>query len=90
MCSRMVGGKIVEQGTPEYRNELIRIMRKKMEDPLTSPKHARDLKNTLKAIEKAKSNKTLRYIQVSQHLTTDGLLKPRIDVIEFGPSMSVE
>ena len=89
MCSRMVGDKIVEQGTPEYRNELIRIMQKKMEDPLTSPQHARDLLNTLKAIEKAKSNKTLRYIQVSQRLV-DGSLRPEINVIEFGPSMLVK
>ena len=87
--TRMVGDKIVEQGTPEYREALIQIMRDKAYDPLTSPQHARDLKNTLKAIEKAQKNKTLKYIQVSQRLTTDGSLRPRINVIEFGPSMLV-
>ena len=87
--TRKAGDQIVEQGTPEYRDALIQIMRDKIDHPSTSPKHRRDLKETLNAIEKAQKNKTLKYIQVSQRLTSDGSLRPRINVIEFGPSMLV-
>lgn len=84
---REVGeGKRGEQGTPEYRDSIISNMEKKLSRYKRNgqyPDEVKELEHTLKELDKAKQNGTLKYFQVNQKVTSSGELKDEIEIIEF-------
>jgi hypothetical protein len=90
-------GTKAEQGTPEYREDIIRNMEKKletyMEDPRYGPDpafttHIDELADTISELTQAREAGKLDYGQVTQKVDGKGDLKPEIETTWFDPNRS--
>lgn len=71
-------GIYAEQGTSDYRDDIIENMREyadKADDP--------ELMETVRILENALDEGTLSYLEVSQRVDKTGKLSPKVDVVSF-------
>lgn len=88
-------GLRAEQGTPQYRDDIIRNMDEKVARHKVSDAYKTDpafkarvdaLQRTVDDLRTARQKGTLKYVQVNQKVDPTGALKPQIEVTPFDPS----
>jgi protein-tyrosine-phosphatase len=91
-------GLRAEQGTPQYRDDIIDNMERQVRRHLRDPRYGTDpgftaqideLNETVEALTAARRAGRLHYAQVSQRVDSQGRLRPEIDVTPFDPNRSI-
>jgi hypothetical protein len=87
-----------EQGTPQYRDDIIDNMEQSVRRHMDSERYRTDpqfkeridrLRTTVRELENARRRGKLHYAQVNQKVDRHGNLRPEIEVTPFDPNQSV-
>ena len=90
-------GLRAEQGTPEYRDDIIRNMEEKVDAHTLSDAYKKDpqfkarvdeLQRTVDKLKAARDKGKLHYAQVNQKVDVAGKVKPEIEITPFDPKKS--
>jgi len=88
-------GTRAEQGTPEYRESIVKNMedtvaKHKLSDRYNTDdafkKQVDSLQDTIDELRIAELSGNLKYMQVTQKVGADGIVKPEVEIITFGNS----